>query len=83
VKIEYLSDLELDDDRFNYKGRSYRYKLIDGITFEAVHTRHSVNGVPTGSRDYVSCKPSPLARNGTNCAGKATHLSLYFVQFVL
>src|SRR5690242_14244661 len=49
MKIENLPQLEFLDDGFSYKGTGFTYEQIKGISFYAVHTRHSVNFVPTGN----------------------------------
>ena len=47
--LEYLDRLTLFDERFEYDGESYDYKSIEHIEFTASVTKHSVNGIPTGT----------------------------------
>jgi len=49
VKVKHLTALEFSDDGFSYRRRSYTYQSITAISFDAVHTKHYVNSVPTGS----------------------------------
>jgi hypothetical protein len=69
IKIEHLPDLELGNERFRYCARWYEYRLIDGITFDATHTKHSINGVPTGS-SYTSKLILHLANGDTVWIGQ-------------
>ena len=48
MRIEHLPDLEIGDDSFAYKGRSYPYTWVQSITFHAVHTKHYTNFARTG-----------------------------------
>ena len=49
MQIQYLTNLVFENDDFSHNGLRYSYKSIEGITFTAAHTKHSINFVPLGS----------------------------------
>lgn len=48
MRIDGIEDLEFADRKFVFRSRDYVFSEITGISFTAVVTRHSINGIPTG-----------------------------------
>lgn len=48
-ELEYLEKLVFHDESFFYKGKEYAYEKIQHIVYSATATKHSVNGLPTGT----------------------------------
>lgn len=48
MRIDGIEGLEFEDRDFRWRGRSVAYSDIEGVSFTATVTRHSVNGIPTG-----------------------------------
>jgi hypothetical protein len=49
MQLAHLSRLEFLDDGFRYKGETFDYHKIEGISYVAVYTQHSVNFLPAGN----------------------------------